>query len=111
MTFEQGMKRAAQTAETAAGRIKKAWAGHNFGFADALKGFAAAFTVGVLSNVIKNALEYAGSLGETAQQLGVTTKELQTFRFAAQQNGATLEEADKSLGKFSLSIRDRKSVV
>lgn len=98
--FEQGMKRSQATARQASGSINKSLGGIKAGFA----GLAAGLSIGLITRAIGNALEYAGSLGEVAQQLGVTTKELQTFRFAAGQNGASVEEADKVLGKFSLSI-------
>lgn len=78
------------------------------GMSDTLKGFGrslvAGLSIGLFGGMIKKGLEYAGSLGEVAQQLGVTTRELQTFRFAAQQNGASLEQADQALGKFAISI-------
>lgn len=103
--FEAGMKRSARTAQTSAASINKSLGVIKAGFT----GFAAGLSVGLLTKAIKGALEYAGSLGETAQQLGVTTKELQNFRFAAGQNGASVEEADKALGKFSLSISKARS--
>lgn len=59
---------------------------------------------GTLIATTKAALEYAGSLGETSQQLGIGTKFLQEFRFAAGQNGTTTEQADKALGKFSITL-------
>lgn len=52
----------------------------------------------------KQGLEYASSLGEVAQQLGVTSDQLQTFRFAATQVGISQEEMDKGLSKLTLSI-------
>lgn len=110
--FEAGMKRAQRTASTAAKTIKGEFS-KAFGAANLLKagvaGFVSAISIGSIVAASKAALEYAGSLGETAQALGVTTKELQTFRFAAQQNGATMEEADKSLGKLALSISKARS--
>lgn len=98
--FEAGMKRAQNSARGATSGIQKSLGGIKTAFA----GLAAGLSVGLFTNAIKNALEYAGSLGETAAQLGVTTRELQNFRFAAGQNGADIGEADKALGKFSLSI-------
>ena len=102
--FEAGMKRSQRQAAQTASSIKGSFKNAGSVFGAGVSGFVSALAIGALTKVSHAALEYAGSLGETAQQLGVTTKELQTFRFAAQQNGATLEEADKSLGKFSLSI-------
>lgn len=67
-------------------------------------GLLATLSVGAFARVAKAGLEYAGSLGEIAQQLGVTTKFLQEFRFAATQNGASIEQADTALGKFSITL-------
>ena len=65
---------------------------------------AGAFVLGQIKDAIKSSIEYASSLGETAQQLGVTTKALQEFRFAAQQNGVAQEEIDKGLQRLTKTI-------
>lgn len=83
------------------GAIKGALAGFAGG---AFAGFLASFSVGTITNAISQSLEFAGSLGEVAQSLGVGTKFLQEFRFAATQNGATIEQADTALGKFSITL-------
>lgn len=83
------------------GAIKGALAGFASG---AFAGFLASFSVGTITTAISQSLEFAGSLGEVAQSLGVGTKFLQEFRFAATQNGATLEQADTALGKFSITL-------
>lgn len=57
-----------------------------------------------LYDVAKAGLEYAGSLGETAQSLGITTRFMQEFRYAATQNGASVSGADNALGKFSITL-------
>lgn len=98
--FEQGMKRAQRQAATSSSAISKSLGVVKAGIA----GFVSALSVGMLTGAIKNALDYAGSLGEVSQQLGVSTKLLQTFRYNVQQNGGSLEDADKSLGKFSISL-------
>lgn len=67
-------------------------------------GLLASLSVSAFTRVAKAGLEYAASLGEIAQQLGVSTKFLQEFRFAATQNGASIEQADTALGKFSITL-------
>jgi hypothetical protein len=52
-------------------------------------GFAAGFGIDAIVRATQAALEYAGSLAETAQQLGVTARDLQVFRFAAGQVGVS----------------------
>ncbi|MES2289291.1 MAG: hypothetical protein V4530_06085 [Pseudomonadota bacterium] len=54
----------------------------------------------------KAGLDYAASLGNVAKSLGVTTKFLQEFRYAATSNGATVKEADGALAAFSKSLGD-----
>lgn len=98
--FEAGMKRAQRQAATSSSAISKSLGIVKAGIA----GFASAITVGLVSNVIKNALDYAGSLGEVSQQLGVTTRDLQVFRYAAGQNGVAQEELDKGLGKLTITL-------
>jgi hypothetical protein len=83
------------------GKIKASLAGFTTG---AFGGFLASLSVGAVTSAIRNSLEFAGSLGEVAQSLGVSTKFLQEFRYAATQNGATLEQADNALGKFSVTL-------
>lgn len=67
-------------------------------------GFVASLGVEAIVKVAKAGLEYAASLGEIAESLGVSTKFLQEFRYAASQNGASIEQADNALGKFSVTI-------
>ena len=102
--FEQGMKRAQRSASQTRSSIKRSLSGISGVVTAGLTGLAAGLSVGLFSQVIKGALDYAGSLGEVSQQLGVTTKELQTFRFAVQQNGGSVEQADAALGKLSLNM-------
>ncbi|BCA57681.1 hypothetical protein [Sphingomonas sp. HMP6] len=70
----------------------------------AVVGFALGSVARDLIDVAKAGLEYAGSLGETAQSLGVTTAFMQAFRYAATQNGASVAGADNALGKFSITL-------
>lgn len=105
--FEAGMDRAARKAATSGGLISKNLNKHASIIKAGFAGLATGLTVGLVAGLtaaIKGSLEYAGALGETAAQLGVTTRELQTFRFAVQQNGGSVEDADKALGKFSIAI-------
>lgn len=54
-------------------------------------------------------IDYASRLGDTAEQLGVTTKYLQEFGFAALQNGASLEQASTALEKLNRLIGEANS--
>lgn len=74
----------------------------------AAKGFGGALTaglsIGLLGGLAKKALDFAAAIGTTAKQLGVTTKELQTFRYAADQVGIKTAESDKGLEKLGITL-------
>jgi hypothetical protein len=70
----------------------------------AVEGLVAAFAIGALTNQIKQALQYAAAIGETASTLGVTTKQLQEFRFAASQVGVSQEALEGGLQRLVISI-------
>lgn len=69
-----------------------------------LGGLAGAFAGGAIVAAAKGALDYASSLGEVSQQLGVTTKDLQEYRFIATQVGISQDQMDAGLGKLTRSI-------
>ena len=54
-----------------------------------------------VSQAITAGLEYASSLGEVAQQLGVTTDALQEYRYAATQSGLSQDEMDQALAQLT----------
>jgi hypothetical protein len=66
--------------------------------------FAGALTVDAVVGAIKTGLEYASSLGEVSQQLGVTTGDLQLFRFAASQVGIEQGEMDLGLQRLNRTL-------
>lgn len=98
--FDAGAKRARNTASSTARSINK-----SLGTIKAVgAGFFSAFSIAALSTGIKRALEYAGSLGEVSQQLGVTTRDLQVFRFAAGQVGVSQEQLETGLSKLTITM-------
>lgn len=103
--FENGTKKARQTAQRDVTAIQKSL--------DGLKGRLDTVYAAVAGSAIlaagKKALDYASSLGEIAQQAGVTTKELQQYRYAASQAGISNEEMDKSLAKLTRTIGEAKA--
>lgn len=68
------------------------------------RGAGAALSGYITLDTAKRALDFAASLGETASQLGVTTRDLQIYRYAATQAGLTQEEMDAGLAKLSRSL-------
>ncbi len=67
-------------------------------------GFIASLGVDAVVQAVKAGLDYASSLGEVAQQLGVTTDALQEYRYAGSQAGLATEEIDMALGQLTRRI-------
>lgn len=103
--FEAGSKRARQTAKSDVSAIQREF--------DRLKTLGSSLAgIWASSEIIaagKRALDYASSLGEVAQQLGVSTKELQQYRYAASQAGVSQDEMDKGLAKLTRTIGEAKA--
>jgi hypothetical protein len=74
----------------------------------AVEGLVAAFAIGALTEQIKQSLQYAAAIGETASTLGVTTKQLQEFRFAASQVGVSQETLENGLKRLSITLGQLK---
>ncbi|TSB04571.1 phage tail tape measure protein [Sphingorhabdus contaminans] len=70
----------------------------------AAAGFVATLGVDAVVQAVKAGLDYASSLGEVAQQLGVTTSALQEYRYAGSQAGLATEEVDMALGQLTRRI-------
>lgn len=105
--FEAGARRAQRTNAGLHGSFKKTFLGSGGVagiMAAGIKGLVAGLSIGLFTKGIKAALDYAGSLGEVAQQLGVTTRDLQVFRFAAGQVGIKQEELEKGLGRLTITL-------
>lgn len=59
-----------------------------------------------ITRVAGAALDYASSLGEVSQQLGITAEDLQIYRYAATQVGLSQEELDGGLSKLTRTLGD-----
>lgn len=68
------------------------------------EGLALGLAIKGAATFVKQQLDMVGSLGEVAQQLGVTTRDLQVYREIGAQVGVTQEDMDKGLQKLTLSI-------
>jgi hypothetical protein len=109
--FVDGAKKIKLAAKDTEAGVKKSFGGMQKsigGSLGALKagaaGFVAALSVGMFTQVIGNALKYAASLKTVSERLGVTTKDLQTLRYAAQQNGIANEVLDNGLEKLAITL-------
>lgn len=105
--LDDNVRKNAASMDASLGRIDKAAdrVGKSFGL---VKGAVVGFVAGIATSEITSAamagLEYASSLGEVAQQLGVTTRDLQVYRYAASQAGISQDEMDAGLSKLTRSI-------
>lgn len=99
-SFVVGLRRASDQAAASGKQIT----GHLENIRSKALGMAAVLGAGFGAHQIKQSLDYAASLGETAQQLGVTAKELQEYRFIATQVGITQEDMDSGLSKLTKSL-------
>lgn len=108
-SFASGASVAEKRAKTLEGRMG-ALGNRATAVGGALKGLAGGFIAGIgvagITSAISSGLEYASSLGEVAQQLGVTTDELQKYRYAASQVGIEQAEMDKGLAFLSRTLGD-----
>jgi hypothetical protein len=94
------MKRAQRTTQASASAMQKSMGT----IAAGIKGLVAGLSVGLIIQAGKAALEYAGHLGELADTLGLTTKDLQTFSYAAGQVGISQEELEAGIQKLTISM-------
>jgi lambda family phage tail tape measure protein len=99
-SFSTGLKRARRQAADDTTAIRKSLDS----VANAARGFAAGISLGATVAIVKKSLDYASSLQEVAQQLGVTTDALQEYRYIATQTGVDTETMDKALGKLTVSM-------
>lgn len=109
--FEQGMGKAERTSRAQAkqiadnmGVMAKASTAALSGMKLAFAGFGAGVVVSGLKAAVNDGLEYASSLGEVAQQLGVSTKALQEYRFIATQVGISQDQIDAGLGRLTKAL-------
>ena len=95
-------------------RTKRAFAKVNRAMKTLKKGaFAAAAAVGAIGVglivAIKKAVNFADTIGKTADKIGITTTELQKLRFAFDIGGLAVEHTDKALTVFSRNIGDLRN--
>lgn len=107
--FEAGMKRSQRQAQTTATGIQKALGGISGAVKAGLAGFVAGLSVTAIIQAGRAALEYAGHLGELAETLGVTSKDLQVFSYAAGQVGVSQETLQNSLQKLTITLGQMKA--
>jgi hypothetical protein len=96
---------------TAQNRTDKAFAKVNQSLDKTSKGMGAmkrhivgAFSVAILTNFGRNALQTADDLAKVSSSIGVNVEFLQRYQFAAEQSGVSAEGFDKSLRFFAKTM-------
>lgn len=84
--------------------VKTRFAGITGAVKGGIAGLVGALSIGAITQIGRAALQYAASLGEVSQQLGVTTRDLQTLRYAAGQLGVSQSELDKGLENLTKTL-------
>ena len=78
---------------------------------NSLKGLVAgAFSVGAITAITRKVTEYADNVDEMASRIGVSTKALQEWSFAAKQAGADTERLARFVEKLSMLAADPKNL-
>jgi len=113
----------AEKAERAVDRSMKRQAASAGVASTAMRSFSTAFvgslSVAAVAAAIKSATDFASEIGRTAKELDISTEALQTWRYAASQNGVTAAELDaamqglnQSIGKAATgSVKDQKALL
>lgn len=101
-TFERNSGRAKREVSSLQSHVSKAGTVIKTAFV----GMAGAIAAIQFTDLAKRGLEYASSLGEVASQLGVTTKALQEYRYAASQAGVETGEMDQALSQLTRRLGD-----
>lgn len=99
-SFHVSLKKAVVATQRDVGKIQKTLSGLKTGLIGLATGIA---TSGMLS-AARDALDYAAGLGEISQQLGVTTRDLQVYRYIATQTGLEQGEMDKALQRLTRTM-------
>jgi hypothetical protein len=106
-SFNANIKRASQQLNSEATKMNASLASINKGINSVVNAGKAlvAFELGQeIGRIAKAGLDYASSLGEVSQQLGVTSDDLQVYRYAATQVGLSQEEMDTGLQRLTRTL-------
>jgi hypothetical protein len=99
--------RAEQTVNQSSGNMQKALGRIDQGVAGLIGTFrnlVPVLSAGALVAFSKSALDAAGAIGETAEQVGLTTDQLQSYEFAAVQAGVKSEDLQSAFQRLRNSI-------
>lgn len=102
--FVEGAKKIQKASKETEATVKQSFG--NLG--GVIKGFgaslAAGLSIGLFTSAIRQSLQFASAIKDVSERVGVTTDELQKFRYAVTQVGGSGDVADKSLEKLGESM-------
>lgn len=90
--FQAGMSRAERTVNSLANTVRGQ--------------LAAAFSVAALTAAVKKTIDFASSMTDLSEALGVNAETLQEFDYAARQTGATVDDFAKALKNLAQARRE-----
>ncbi|MGE3304280.1 MAG: hypothetical protein AB7M12_14340, partial [Hyphomonadaceae bacterium] len=105
--FERDTRRRLQTIDRSfesLGRGLDAVRGRFNSFRSTLSAIGVAFGVAEISQFIRSSFQLASALGEQAQQLGISARALQIYRYIGGQAGITTDTMDRSLQRFNRTL-------
>jgi len=94
--FEEGMNKAVKSLD----RVDKRAAA----MSSSLKAAFGAISVGALASFVKSGIDAADALNDMSQRLGVSVKDLASFKLAAEQSGTSLDSVGVGIARLSKSI-------
>lgn len=95
--IEQDLGKVSHLAEKSAARMDAAFGAAKAAFA----GMAAAFSVGALIDNIKGIIDLGDEMNDLSQRVGISVKDLATWKLAAEQSGTSLESVAKGVKGLS----------
>jgi len=98
--FEQDMARAGKSLD---GLDQRATAAAR-GLKTAFGALGATLSVGVLASFAKSGIDAADALNDMSQRLGVSVKDLASFKLIAEQSGTSLDSVGAGIARLSKSI-------
>lgn len=99
-SFNTNLKRAATAAEQTSAQISRSLTAAK----SAVVGFLSVASAGVAVATVNRALQYAASIGETSQQLGIAAKKYQELTYAATQQGVAQGDLETGLARLTRTI-------
>lgn len=95
--IEQDLGKVSHMAEKSAQRMESAFGAAKAAFA----GMAAAFSVGALMDQVKGIVDLGDQMNDLSQKVGISVKDLATWKLAAEQSGTSLESVAKGIKGLS----------